>query len=51
MGTRVKFAFKLNVHGQRLDTPLKRFLALARHAEAVGFDGVFVIDHLVLPGE
>jgi probable F420-dependent oxidoreductase len=50
MGSRVKFAFKLNVHGQRLDTPFERLLDLARHAEAVGFDGVYVIDHLLLPG-
>jgi probable F420-dependent oxidoreductase len=50
MEPRVKFAFKLNVHGQPLDTPFERLLDLARHAEAVGFDGVYVIDHLVLPG-
>jgi probable F420-dependent oxidoreductase len=50
MGSEVKFAFKLNVHGQHLDTPFERLLDLARHAEAVGFDGVYVIDHLVLPG-
>jgi probable F420-dependent oxidoreductase len=50
MGSHVKFAFKLNVHGQRLDTPFEQLLDLARHAEAIGFDGIYVIDHLLLPG-
>lgn len=45
----VDFAFKLNVHGQRLDTPFERYLDLACDAEAAGFSGVYVIDHLLLP--
>ena len=50
MASRVKFAFKLNVHGQKIDTPFEKLLGLAKHAEDTGFDGVYVIDHLVLPG-
>ncbi len=46
----VNFAFKLNVHGQRIDTPFERYLDLACAAEAAGFSGVYVIDHLLLPG-
>ena len=45
----VDFAFKLNVHGQRIDTPFERYLDLACAAEAAGFSGVYVIDHLLLP--
>ena len=45
----VEFAFKLNVHGQRLDTPFERYIDLVCHAEAAGFCAVYVIDHLLLP--
>jgi probable F420-dependent oxidoreductase len=47
----VEFAFKLNVHGQRLDTPFERYLDLACNAEAAGFCAVYVIDHLLLPSD
>ena len=47
----VNFAFKLNVHGQRLDTPFERYLDLACSAEAAGFSAVYVIDHLLLPSD
>jgi probable F420-dependent oxidoreductase len=46
----VEFAFKLSIHGQRTQTRFPDLLALAKHAEDVGFDGVYVIDHLLLPG-
>jgi probable F420-dependent oxidoreductase len=46
----VEFSFKLSIHGQRVQTRFPDLLALARHAEDVGFDGVYVIDHLLLPG-
>jgi len=46
----VEFAFKLSIHGQRLQTRFADLLGLATHAEDVGFDGVYVIDHLLLPG-
>ncbi len=45
----VEFAFKLNVHGQRMDTPFERYIDLVGHAEAAGFCAVYVIDHLLLP--
>jgi probable F420-dependent oxidoreductase len=47
----ITFAFKLNVHGQHLDTPFERYLDLASHAEAAGFSAVYVIDHLLLPSD
>jgi probable F420-dependent oxidoreductase len=46
----VEFAFKLSIHGQRTGTRFPDLLRLAKHAEEVGFDGVYVIDHLLLPG-
>ncbi len=46
----MEFAFKLSIHGQRLQTRFADLLGLATHAEDVGFDGVYVIDHLLLPG-
>jgi probable F420-dependent oxidoreductase len=48
---RVRFAFKLNIYGQELDTPFDLFVALVREAEDAGFDGAFVVDHLFLPPE
>ena len=38
----VNFAFKLNVHGQRMDTPFERYLDLVCNAEAAGFSAVVV---------
>ena len=46
----MEFAFKLSIHGQRVGTRFADLLSLATHAEDVGFDGVYVIDHLLLPG-
>jgi probable F420-dependent oxidoreductase len=46
----VEFAFKLSIHGQRPQTRFPDLLGLATHAEDVGFDGIYVIDHLLLPG-
>ena len=47
----LKFAFKLNVHGQRPQTRFQQYVELAQQAEALGYDGVYVIDHLLLPPE
>ena len=47
----VRFALKLNIYGQELDTPFDLFVQLTREAEAAGFDGAFVVDHLFLPPE
>jgi probable F420-dependent oxidoreductase len=47
----VKFALKLNIYGQELDTPFGLFVDLVREAEDAGFDGAFVVDHLFLPAE
>ena len=47
----IRYALKLNIYGQELDTPFDRFLTLARDAESAGFDGAFVVDHLFLPPE
>jgi len=46
----VRFAFKLAIHGQHTTAKFADMISLAKHAEDVGFDGVFVIDHLMLPG-
>lgn len=46
----VKFALKLAIHGQRLDVTWSDIEGVARHAEEAGFDGLYVIDHLMLPG-
>lgn len=47
----VKFAYKLSIHGQHPETRFSSLRDLAVHAEQVGFDGVFPVDHLRLPGE
>jgi probable F420-dependent oxidoreductase len=47
----VRFGFKLAIHGQRPETRFGELVELAQHAEQAGFDGVFVVDHLLLPGE
>ncbi|ASW55593.1 LLM class flavin-dependent oxidoreductase [Plantactinospora sp. KBS50] len=46
----VRFGLKLSIHGQHVGTRFADLADLARHAEDAGFDGVFVIDHLLLPG-
>ena len=46
----VKFGFKLSIHGQREGVSFRDLLELAQHAEEAGFDGVYVVDHLLLPG-
>lgn len=46
----MQFAFKLSIHGQRTATRFSDLVGLAQHAEAVGFDGIYVVDHLLLPG-
>jgi probable F420-dependent oxidoreductase len=48
--TDVRFGFKLSIHGQREGVRFRDLLELAQHAEEAGFDGVFVVDHLLLPG-
>lgn len=47
---KVRFGFKLAIHGQRTGVRFADLVELARHAEQAGFDGVYVVDHLLLPG-
>jgi alkanesulfonate monooxygenase SsuD/methylene tetrahydromethanopterin reductase-like flavin-dependent oxidoreductase (luciferase family) len=46
----VRFGFKLAIHGQRTGVRFGDLVRLAQHAEQAGFDGVYVVDHLLLPG-
>lgn len=46
----MRFGFKLSIHGQRPGTRFQDLVDLARRAEDRGFNGVFVVDHLLLPG-
>lgn len=46
----MEFGFKLSIHGQHPSTRFADLVDLAVHAERHGFDGVYVIDHLLLPG-
>lgn len=46
----MQFAFKLSIHGQSVDASFDELISLAKHAEDAGFKGVYVIDHLLLPG-
>ena len=46
----MKFGFKLSIHGQHTSTKFSDLVDLAVMAEGEGFDGVFVVDHLLLPG-
>lgn len=46
----VRFGFKLPIHGQPTTVVFSDLVGLARHAEEAGFDGVSVVDHLLLPG-
>lgn len=47
----MKFGFKLSIHGQHPSVKFGDLVDLSRRAEGAGFDGVFVVDHLLLPGE
>ncbi len=49
MSHKVSFALKLNMYGHFSDTPFEPFLKLAKHAEDVGFTGIYTVDHLYLP--
>jgi alkanesulfonate monooxygenase SsuD/methylene tetrahydromethanopterin reductase-like flavin-dependent oxidoreductase (luciferase family) len=46
----VRFGFKLAIHGQRTGVRFSDLVRLTQHAEQAGFDGVYVVDHLLLPG-
>jgi probable F420-dependent oxidoreductase len=46
----VRFGFKLAIHGQRTGVRFSDLAGLAQHAEEAGFDGVYVVDHMLLPG-
>lgn len=46
----MKFGFKLSIHGQDTSAKFSDLVDLAVRAEGEGFDGVFVVDHLLLPG-
>ncbi|HWM33640.1 MAG TPA: LLM class flavin-dependent oxidoreductase [Pseudolysinimonas sp.] len=46
----MKFGFKLSIHGQAPGTPFRDLIDLAVRSEGAGFDGVYVVDHLLLPG-
>jgi probable F420-dependent oxidoreductase len=46
----VKFGFKLSIHGQHQTVRFSELTDLAVRAEGAGFDGVYVVDHLLLPG-
>jgi probable F420-dependent oxidoreductase len=45
----VEFAFKLSIHGQLTTTTFADLVGQAVLAEELGYDGVYVIDHLLLP--
>lgn len=47
-GHPVRFALLLNIYGQRQDTPFERFRRVAQLAEEVGFDGLYLPDHMFL---
>ncbi len=47
----VRFALKWNMYGSRPETPFTDHLKIARAADALGFDGLYTIDHFVLPPE
>jgi alkanesulfonate monooxygenase SsuD/methylene tetrahydromethanopterin reductase-like flavin-dependent oxidoreductase (luciferase family) len=46
----IRFGFKLSIHGQSTSTTFADLVELTQHAEEAGFDGVYVVDHLLLPG-
>jgi probable F420-dependent oxidoreductase len=45
----LEFAFKLSIHGQLTTTTFGDLVGQAVRAEELGYDGVYVIDHLLLP--
>ncbi len=45
----VKFALKLNMYGHAPGTPFDVFVRQARHADDLGYAGVYTVDHLFLP--
>lgn len=47
--SRISIAMKLNAYGLPADSSFDDLLVLAENAEALGFDGVYVIDHLYTP--
>jgi probable F420-dependent oxidoreductase len=49
MAEPVPVALKFNVYGLPIKTPFDDFLALAEEAEVLGFDGLYLPDHLFLP--
>lgn len=46
----MKFGFKLSIHGQQPTVRFSELIDLSVRAEGAGFDGVYVVDHLLLPG-
>lgn len=46
----VRFSLKLNLHGHAMDTSFENFIRLAKIADQLEFDGVYIIDHLFIPG-
>lgn len=46
----VEFALKLGIHGQHRQVTWNDIVGVATHAEEAGFEGIYVIDHLMLPG-
>lgn len=47
----VNFAYKLVMYHQRQDRTFQEFVDLALQAERVGFKGIYVVDHLILPAD
>lgn len=45
----IDFALKLNIYGQRPDAGFDRFVRLAETADELEYDGVYVVDHFILP--
>jgi probable F420-dependent oxidoreductase len=50
MENSIQFALKLNIHGHAMETPFEKFVHLAKTADQLGYDGLFIIDHLFIPG-
>lgn len=49
MPERLSLSLKLNIYGHPVETPFDVFAGLAADAEAIGFAGVYMVDHLYLP--
>jgi alkanesulfonate monooxygenase SsuD/methylene tetrahydromethanopterin reductase-like flavin-dependent oxidoreductase (luciferase family) len=45
----IDFALKLNIYGQKPGTGFDRFYRLAETADSLDYDGVYVVDHFILP--